>query len=128
MEGEETPFEGVSSPSKPPSSPRTSLHDNRRSDLQIFSVLKAAVAVQGSFWVAWEVRGGIECGFAPDWWGHVGSVYVFCKCRFIPPHQSLTRQLPPEGKPSLRRANMVNGCASIANKNANIANKNLRSW
>ena len=24
---------------------------------------------------------------------------VFHKCRFIPPHQSLTRQLPPKGKP-----------------------------
>ena len=30
LEGEETPFGGVSSPSKPPSSPRTSLHGNRR--------------------------------------------------------------------------------------------------
>ena len=28
--------------------------------------------------------------------------------RFIPPHQSLTRQLPPEGKPSLLCANMAN--------------------
>ena len=31
--------------------------------------------------------------------GCVGGVYAFCKCRFIPPHQSLTRQLPPKGKP-----------------------------
>ena len=30
------------------------------------------------------------------------------ECRFISPHQSLTRQLPPEGKPSLRCANMAN--------------------
>ena len=28
--------------------------------------------------------------------------------KFIPPHQSLVRQLPPKGKPSLRCANMVN--------------------
>ena len=28
--------------------------------------------------------------------------------RFIPPHQSLTRQLPPKGKPSLHCANKVN--------------------
>ena len=31
-----------------------------------------------------------------------------CARRFIPPHQSLTRQLPPEGKPSLLCANMAN--------------------
>ena len=30
--------------------------------------------------------------------GCVGIV-AFHKCRFIPPHQSLARQLPPEGKP-----------------------------
>ena len=30
------------------------------------------------------------------------------ECRFIPPHQSLTRQLPPDGKPSLRCANRAN--------------------
>ena len=59
--------------------------------------------------------------------GRVGSVYAFRKSRFIPPHQSLTRQLPPEGKPSLHSANMANSCVYIANKNANIANKNLRS-
>ena len=39
-------------------------------------------------------------------------MYVFCKCRLIPPHQSLTRQtacsfLPPEGKPSVRSANIA---------------------
>ena len=36
------------------------------------------------------------------------GVYAFCKCRLIPPHQSLTRQLPPKGKPSVRCANMAN--------------------
>ncbi len=36
------------------------------------------------------------------WAGCVGRVYAFCKCRFIPPHQSLTRQLPPKGKPFYR--------------------------
>ena len=39
-------------------------------------------------------------------WGAYG-VCVFCKCRLIPPHQSLTRQtacsfLPPKGKPFYR--------------------------
>ena len=59
--------------------------------------------------VDWEVRGGKECGFAHDLWvGCEGSVYDFRKCRFIPPHQSLTRQLPPKGKPSVRCANMAN--------------------
>ena len=36
------------------------------------------------------------------------GVYAFRKCRLIPPHQSLTRQLPPKGKPSVRCANRVN--------------------
>ena len=31
------------------------------------------------------------------------------ECRLIPPHQSLARQLPPKGKPSLRCANRANG-------------------
>ena len=30
------------------------------------------------------------------------------ECRLIPPHQSLARQLPPKGKPSLRCANRAN--------------------
>ena len=34
--------------------------------------------------------------------------YISMGYRFIPPHQSLVRQLPPKGKPSLRCANMVN--------------------
>ena len=68
--------------------------------VEIFRVFRTAVAAQGSFWADWEVRGGIECGFAHDLWvGCEGSVYDFRKCRFIPPHQSLTRQLPPKGKP-----------------------------
>ena len=69
----------------------------------------------------WRGYGGSFCrlerwgifagrGFAPDWWvGCAGRVYAFCKCGCIPPHQSLSRQLPPEGKPSFR-------CANIANK------------
>ena len=28
-----------------------------------------------------------------------GTIYFYGECRFIPPHQSLTRQLPPKGKP-----------------------------
>ena len=35
------------------------------------------------------------------------AVVFLCERRFIPPHQSLTRQLPPEGKPSLHCANMA---------------------
>ena len=54
----------------------------------------------GKFLVDWEVRTSEKCGFAPDLWvGCVGRVYAFRKCRLIPPHQSLTRQLPPKGKP-----------------------------
>ena len=29
----------------------------------------------------------------------VGRIHSCRECRFIPPHQSLTRQLPPKGKP-----------------------------
>ena len=36
------------------------------------------------------------------------AVLFLCERRFIPPHQSLTRQLPPKGKPSVRCANMAN--------------------
>ena len=50
-----------------------------------------------------------SAAFAPDLRaGCVGREYAFRKCRFIPPHQSLTRQLPSEGKPSLRGANKAN--------------------
>ena len=65
----------------------------------------------GEVFVVWGGRGFLQgAAVAPDWWaGCAGSVYAFCKCRLIPPHQSLTRQLPPEGKPSFR-------CANIANK------------
>ena len=48
---------------------------------------------------------------------------LFGKSRLIPPHQSLTRQLPPKGKPSVRCANMANSGENRANKNANRTNK-----
>ena len=51
----------------------------------------------------------VECGFAHVLWvGCVGRAYAFHKCRLIPPHQSLTRQLPPKGKPSICCADMAN--------------------
>ena len=66
----------------------------------------------------------VECGFAHVLWvGCVGRAYAFHKCRLIPPHQSLPRQLPPEGKPSVRCANMANSGENRANKNANRTNK-----
>ena len=37
-----------------------------------------------------------------------GKDTSYRECRFIPPHQSLTRQLPPKGKPSLHCANTAN--------------------
>ena len=37
-----------------------------------------------------------------------GRIHSCGECKFIPPHQSLTRQLPPKGKPSLRRAYIAN--------------------
>ena len=36
------------------------------------------------------------------------KIHSYGECKFIPPHQSLTRQLPPEGKPSLHCANTAN--------------------
>ena len=69
---------------------------------KIFCVLRVAVAAQGSFWVDLEVRTSEKCGFTHDWLvGRVGRVYDLRGCKFIPPHQSLTRQLPPKGKPSV---------------------------
>ena len=73
--------------------------------------------MQGSFWWIGRCEGFAEYGFAPDLWVVcVGRVYAFRKCRLIPPHQSLTRQLPPEGKPSLHCANMANNilCCGLA--------------
>ena len=67
---------------------------------KFFSVLKTAVAAQGSFWVDWEVRELCRVRLRTRLVsGMRRVVYAFRKCRLIPPHQSLTRQLPPKGKP-----------------------------
>ena len=59
LEGEGPPFGGCPSPSKPPSSPRTSLHGNRRFDLQIF--------------LGFE-NGGCRTGKFLDWLGGAGDL------------------------------------------------------
>ena len=59
LEEEGPPFGGCPSPSKPPSSPRTSLHGNRRREGKDFFRFRAAVAAQGSFGVsggAWRQK------------------------------------------------------------------------
>ena len=88
-------------PSKPPSSPRTSLHGNRRDGWRRFlALLGRRLPRREVFGWIGRCEGFAEYGFAPDWWVVcVGRVYAFRKCRLIPPHQSLTRQLPPKGKP-----------------------------
>ena len=43
-------------------------------------------------------------------------MYAFCKCRFIPPHQSLTRQLPPKGKPLCKIPFALHDKATRANR------------
>ena len=63
--------------------------------------LHDAGALGGSFLSFWGcrvfLRGAAVARFGRA--GCVGRVYAFCKCRLIPPHQSLSRQLPPKGKP-----------------------------
>ena len=67
--------------------------------VEIFCVLWAAVAAQGSFWVDWEVRELCRVRLRTRLVsGMRRVVYAFRKCRLIPPHQSLTRQLPPQGE------------------------------
>ena len=57
------------------------------------------------------------------WVRCAGRAQAIRKRRFIPPHQSLTRQLPPKGKPSLRCANIANkisGSNKISNRTTEI--------
>ena len=103
--------------SKPLSSSAASDVDKRQENL--FRILRAA----GTWGKFWGLVGRCECFI----WcgcrtrlagvGRVGRVYGFCKCRVIPPHQSLARQLPPKGKPFLHCANMANvvNMADMAN-------------
>ncbi len=79
MEGEEPPFVDGSnaakplsadfalqnrrSPSKPPSSPRTSLHGNRRVGGKNFSAFFGWRLPCREVLVRWEVRGGKKCGY-----------------------------------------------------------------
>ena len=42
-----------------------------------------------------------------------GKDTSYRKCRLIPPHQSLSRQLPPKGKPAVQRAISLNTAFAI---------------
>ena len=53
----------------------------------------------GKFLVDWEARTSEKVRLRACLVDGVRRESVFHKCRFIPPHQSLTRQLPPKGKP-----------------------------
>ena len=79
-----------------------------RYNLFVAIVLCAAVAVQGSFWV-WTGGDFFESA-ASHLIGEGGM--RFCKCcvgkDLSPLISRLRRQLPPEGKPSVRCANMAN--------------------
>ena len=85
----------------------------------LFRILRAA-GTWGKFWgLVGRCECFIWCGCRPRLAGvgRVGRVYDFRKCRLIPPHQSLARQLPPKGKPFLHCANMANvvNMADMAN-------------
>ena len=45
-----------------------------------------------------------------------GKDTSYRKCRFIPPHQSLTRQLPPKGKPFCKIPFALHDKATRANR------------
>ena len=64
-------------------------------------VFWTAVAVQGSFW---DLAGGARALQSAasrlfGGWGAYGECMPFVSADLSPPHQSLTRQLPPKGKP-----------------------------
>ena len=85
----------------------------------LFRILRAA-GTWGKFWgLVGRCEYFIWCGCRTRLAGvgRVGRVYDFRKCRLIPPHQSLARQLPPKGKPFLHCANMANvvNMADMAN-------------
>ena len=52
---------------------------------KFFSVLKTAVAAQGSFWWIGEVRGGIECGYRDRFVGEKRSAIMPFTSAEIPP-------------------------------------------
>ena len=110
MEAQGDPLKGAPYPPNLHNPPRTSLHGNRRIGWRRFlALLGRRLSRREVFGWIGRCEGFAEYGFAPDLWvGCVGRVYAFRKCRLIPPHQSLTRQLPPKGKPSLHCANMAN--------------------
>ena len=92
--------EGGSLPPNLPLSPRTSPMSRHLRSENLFRFLRVA----GSWGKFFVYRGGADFGQGAAvalvlWVGCVGRAYAFHKCRLIPPHQSLTRQLPPEGKP-----------------------------
>ena len=100
----------VTYPPNLPNPPRTSPQTPALYTVKCYFALYGGGCLWGS---SFSFLGGIyalkSAAFAPDLRaGCVGREYAFRKCRFIPPHQSLTRQLPPEGKPSLLCANMAN--------------------
>ena len=111
MEGEEPPFRmGFLLPPNLPHLPRTSPMTPPLRKRRFVSFLESGGVMGEVLGLVWEV--GIFCRVRLS--RLIGErarrgVYAFRKCRLIPPHQSLTRQLPPEGKPSFR-------CANIANK------------
>ncbi len=121
MEGEGTPFRmGFLLPPNLPHLPRTSPMSPPLRKRRFVSFLESGGDMGEVLGLVWEV--GIFCRVrlsrtfgrriarndtrvVPFWL----KDNFYEECRFIPPHQSLSRQLPPEGKPSFR-------CANIANK------------
>ena len=101
--------EGGSLPPNLPLSPRTSPMSRHLRSENLFRFLRVAGTWGKFFCLSGRCGLVVECGFAHVLWvGCVGRAYAFHKCRLIPPHQSLTRQLPPKGKPSICCADMAN--------------------
>ena len=106
--GREPPLErGGSLPPNLPHSPRTSPKSTRLYMAKSCFALYGTGALGGSFlFRAGGVFLKVRLSRLFCEWGAYG-VCVFCKCRLIPPHQSLARQtacsfLPPKGKPFAR--------------------------
>ena len=124
--GREPPLERRGSlPPNLPLSPRTSPKSTRFCMAKNFF----RFAWRGCSWGKFFVRSGgadrlQSAAVALFLWVRcAGRAQAIRKRRFIPPHQSLTRQLPPKGKPSLRCANIANkisGSNKISNRTTEI--------
>ena len=98
LEEEGPPFGGCPSPSKPPSSPRTSLHGNRRIGVWRFpALLVRRLPYREVFGMIGRCERFAECGFALVWW--MGCVWrvSFISADLSPLISRLRDSFPPRG-------------------------------